>query len=195
MKLEKALKILKSKGITPKAIAKFMKVKFNRKNMLNCIVAFDEKYIYLINENFMKIGNKHIIIERKDETYEISFNDNIVGKLFVEFKFVIYVNKHQLILEDPIEGNVEKFFEEFALKGVSVKNITKMKYFIKKGIKYATIAGAVIGSAGLAGLAWDMFLQDKFENWLENIVSEAISKKSDDIADAVVEDLKNRILG
>jgi len=165
MKLQKALNILEKKGITPKAIAKFIKVKLDKKIYTNCIVAYDDKNFYIIDNNLIGL-RRDITIQRKDESVEVNFYEKIFTQMLLyQFRLKITVNKRELILEDPIEGDTNKFFEEFALRGVPVSKISKNKYFMKKAIKYCSWLTNFSSSVFIVSVVTDLAI-DYFEEKL-----------------------------
>jgi hypothetical protein len=187
MNVRKALKVLEKKGITSRAIAKFMKVKLDNEIMFNCVVAYDDEYFYIFNENLLGLGNSTIIIERKDNSYEVRFNDNIVGKILLyEFKFILNINKRVLILEDAIEGEVNKFFEEFGLRGVGIANVTKSKFYLKKGIKYGSYLTGGVAMAIGGSFVWD-YLEEMFEEKIKEVVENSSEEIASKIADSFID--------
>jgi len=192
MKIQKALEILAQKGIIPKAIVKFIKVKLDKKMYLNCIVAYDDKNFYIVDNSLIGL-RRDITIQRKDESTEVNFYENIVTQtLLYQFKLKIKVNKRELILEDPIEGDTNKFFEEFALRGVPISKISKNKYFVKKAIKYGSWGGTLLGVGFLIPVISD-FAMDFAEEKIKETIMESSDELSSQVVDKSIQKIKEKL--
>ena len=190
MTIIKAKEILNKKGINPKAVVKFMKVKLDKKTMLDCIVAYDDKHFYILHDRVI-FANMDVIIERKDESISIQYFDDLARKIIAySIKLTIYTQKRILVVEDPIDGDIKEFFEGFYLRGVETEHLIKTRYMLKKMIKYGKIAASLASGGIVAYLAEEM-AEEKFKEF----VSEAVVDNSDKIADAIVDSTSKKLFG